>query len=252
MCCSSSWEAEKPQLWDHRHDNCHLHLVYRQRPGWWQQANTHSPHTVCNTNSECTLRRISVARWQRVSQTLVLSITGTQTRLPSHVSHHHVLSQLCHNCKSTTSVWWWRTSWERKQRATASTSPREVRGHANMFCSKNLHKDVLIKYQIHFSCVCVLVFPVVEWNMVRPEVTDATLSWHLQGNFTEKNVYCEVSTIPGSIIEVKVTQVVRLTCSYCWKNTEKYVHVFFLLSICATEELLQCEFLQSQTGKSAS
>ncbi|XP_028269069.1 leukemia inhibitory factor receptor [Parambassis ranga] len=45
------------------------------------------------------------------------------------------------------------------------------------------------------------VFPVVEWNMVRPEVTDATLSWHLQGNFREMNVDCEVSTIPGSIMK---------------------------------------------------
>lgn len=48
VCCSSSPEAQKPQLCYPRYDNCHLHLGFRQKtiPARSQQANTNSPHRV--------------------------------------------------------------------------------------------------------------------------------------------------------------------------------------------------------------
>ena len=59
----------------------------------------------------------------------VVENTGTQTGHPSTASHRLVFSQPSHSWRNTTSGWWWKTRWERKQRATASTFLTEVRGH---------------------------------------------------------------------------------------------------------------------------
>ncbi|XP_042276180.1 oncostatin-M-specific receptor subunit beta [Thunnus maccoyii] len=43
------------------------------------------------------------------------------------------------------------------------------------------------------------VFPVVEWDRVSPGVTDTTVSWIVQGNLSQLDLLCQVTTDPGSI-----------------------------------------------------
>ncbi|XP_041793411.1 leukemia inhibitory factor receptor [Chelmon rostratus] len=46
------------------------------------------------------------------------------------------------------------------------------------------------------------VFPVVEWDRVSPGVTNATVSWIIQGNWSQLNLLCQVNTDPGSTTEL--------------------------------------------------
>ncbi|XP_070690651.1 leukemia inhibitory factor receptor [Pempheris klunzingeri] len=51
------------------------------------------------------------------------------------------------------------------------------------------------------------VFPVVEWDRVSRGVTDATLSWIVQGNLTQLNLLCQVTTDPDSTTELSCNSV---------------------------------------------
>lgn len=53
-------------------------------------------------------------------------------------------------------------------------------------------------------CVLPLVFPVAEWNRVSPGVTDAAVSWIVEGNLTRLNLLCQVTTDPGSTTNVSL------------------------------------------------
>uniref|UniRef100_UPI0037E7C2D6 leukemia inhibitory factor receptor isoform X2 n=1 Tax=Semicossyphus pulcher TaxID=241346 RepID=UPI0037E7C2D6 len=51
------------------------------------------------------------------------------------------------------------------------------------------------------------VFPVVRWDRVSPGVTDTTVSWFVQGNITQLNLLCKVTTDPESTTEVSCSSV---------------------------------------------
>lgn len=55
-------------------------------------------------------------------------------------------------------------------------------------------------------CVSPLVFPVVRQERVSPGVTDASVSWIVQGNLTQLNVLCQVTTDPQGTTEVSLIQ----------------------------------------------
>lgn len=87
-------------------------------------------------------------------------------------------------------------------------------------------------------CGLPLVFPVMKWDRVKPGVKDVFLSWSGLGN--QKNLSCQVETIPGSITEVN---------SYPSINTGHFNGRVFNRSISALAGLLQCEqSLRSQAG----
>ncbi|XP_076587335.1 leukemia inhibitory factor receptor isoform X2 [Chaetodon auriga] len=46
------------------------------------------------------------------------------------------------------------------------------------------------------------VFPVVKWDRVIPRVTNTTVSWIIQGNWSQLNLLCQVTTDPGSTTEL--------------------------------------------------
>ncbi|XP_044051060.1 oncostatin-M-specific receptor subunit beta isoform X2 [Siniperca chuatsi] len=60
----------------------------------------------------------------------------------------------------------------------------------------------LEEYNINVVLKDQLVFPVVEWDRVSPGVTDTTVSWIVQGNLTQLNLLCQVTTDPDSITEL--------------------------------------------------
>lgn len=88
-----------------------------------------------------------------------------------------------------------------------------------LFCRtndlSNIHK--FIYYAIcsvsPIMCVLLLVSPVVEWYRVSPGVTNTTMSWIIQGNLTQQNLLCQITTDPGNVSEVTVIQVVYGTFS---------------------------------------
>lgn len=55
-----------------------------------------------------------------------------------------------------------------------------------------------------------LVFPVVKWDRVSPGVTDTTVSWIVQGNLTQLNLLCQVTTVPDSSTEVSLIQITNI------------------------------------------
>lgn len=46
------------------------------------------------------------------------------------------------------------------------------------------------------------VFPVVELEVVIPDVTDATLSWIVHGNLTQLGLLCQVTADPNGVTMV--------------------------------------------------
>nr|XP_020449371.1 leukemia inhibitory factor receptor-like isoform X2 [Monopterus albus]XP_020449372.1 leukemia inhibitory factor receptor-like isoform X2 [Monopterus albus] len=63
------------------------------------------------------------------------------------------------------------------------------------------------------------VFPVVEWDIVSPGVTNATVSWILQGNLTQLNFLCQVATDPHGTTELSCDRHCKVTLEHLLPST---------------------------------
>ena len=69
-------------------------------------------------------------------------------------------------------------------------------------CAPSDNAVCLLNVWNNFMYVLLLVSPVVEWDRVIPGVTNTTVSWIVQGNLTQLNLLCQVTTDPGTTTEV--------------------------------------------------
>ncbi|XP_067377365.1 leukemia inhibitory factor receptor isoform X1 [Channa argus] len=69
------------------------------------------------------------------------------------------------------------------------------------------------------------VSPVVDWARLSPQVTDATVSWTVQGNVTQLNLLCQVTTEPHSITELWCNSRCTVKLEHLLPNTQYFARV---------------------------
>lgn len=207
VCCSSSSKAQKPQLCDLRHNNCQLRLGLETTSLLSRLSDTDSPHRVhahADTKNAGKCIFFSCPNFF-----LSLSLLNMQELRPGP---RHLSAFLLHVPR--------RPAFGRVQGQGRGEEPSGRGGRESQLqhlwqrLLRHVHRiwgyhTTNRKAAFNRSVMSLLVFPMVQLDTVSPGVTNATVSWIVEGNLTRLNVLCQVHTAPHGTADVSDIQMMK-------------------------------------------